>query len=106
MSMYDLYVSIDIHSVSTSQMIHLNLFGLYQAHDFDSMTVEGSTEGRRKGTKGTETSEKDDFDGEQGLVKMEVDRKYDLESMMRRNDKEENRMWEQAHRRNYVIVEE
>ena len=87
-------------------MIHLNLFGLYQAHDFDSMTVEGSTEGRRKGTKGTDTSEKDDFVGEQGLVKMEVDRKYDPETMMRRSDKEEIRKWEQAHRRNYVIVEE
>ena len=79
--------------MSTSQILHLNLFGMYQPRDGEVVPEEKSWKyGEGEGVPGSENM-------------METRRKHDQETMMSRQSKEPM-MWEQAHRRNYVIVEE
>jgi len=76
-------------------MVHLNLFGLYQTHDFvPSVSVRGSDQAFVPGLGSGKGPEK----GEQG-------RSHHQETMKDRRHNEAM-MWEQAHRRNYVIMEE
>ena len=63
--------------------MHLNLFGLYQSHDFDQVP---SLPGTLKGEQGQGQGHHQDI--------------------MASRSHNEAIMWEQAHRRNYIIMED
>ena len=71
------------HSASTSQVVHVNLFGLYQNKDFD-VDVDVDANGINNHTT-TPKSLKMEHQQQQGLMSMPL--------------------WEQGHRRNYFIKE-
>ena len=70
--------------------MHLNLFGLYQSHDFDQVP---SPPGTLPGTLKEEPG--------QGYHQG-----HHQDIMASRSHNEAAMMWEQAHRRNYIIMED
>jgi hypothetical protein len=97
---------------------------MYQSHDFLDPVVPVTTaaavavsssegiEGKVMYDHSNERRVYKGFHGEQEFEKMEVNRKDDTGMMMRGNDdinkeeKEKRTWWEQAHCRNYILIEE